>query len=689
MPTPTQTRLGRAALAGLLAGGALWGAMLPGRTAAVQTHAETLSAIASEAAARLDASRQEQVRGPGDAGSDAFLREREVLRAVQHAHDLGTPLYTLRDLGGDRTAFVVMTNAAPFIGDTYGMRPEMRAVFSGAARAAHTDLYGDDHGDWISGYAGISGPDGRVVAVVSADRPSGDLAAARARAALLAALVGLLTGAAAALFPLRALLALGPVQVARRALTSSLSIRIGLAGSGAVLVAVGVISALDHCAARAELVDHRKAELSAVVRLGALQVSPDLHEAVARSGDADAIEFSILQAQLRQIQHAAGLTSPVYTLRRDGDLARFVGMTNETPFVGDAFALRPGVAATFEGGGVGTDGPYTDAHGTWISAWSPLTDASGAVVGVLQADHDVAAGMAQLWNRALLRGLFALVGVAVAFLAAALLARSIARPVRQVADAARQVGEGNYDITVPDDRLDEVGDLARALRRAAEGLSERERLRDMFGKYMATQVVQDLLDQGEVSLAGELREVTVLITDIRGYTALTEQLGATEVVALLNSYFSVLVDVVLSHDGVIDKFMGDALLCWFGAPVPQADHAARAVAAAHDMMERTATWNQVRVAAGLPPVATGIGIAHGRVVVGNIGSPQRLEYTAIGDAVNLASRLCGKADAGEVLITAGVQQAAGGDFEVVGDLEVKGVRAPVAVLRRRYPIVAA
>ena len=689
MPTPNQSRLLRASLVGVVAGGALWGALLPGRQATTRNHAETLGAIASEAAARLSATRHEQVRGPDDAGSTAFLQEREVLREVQHAHDLGTPLYTLRDLGGDRTAFVVMTNAAPFIGDTYGMRPEMRPVFAGELAEAHTGLYGDHHGDWISGYAGVTDPDGRVVAIVSADRPSRDLAAARARAALLAALVALLAGAAAAAFPLRTLLALGPVQMARRALTGSLSTRIGMAGSGAVLVAVGVISALDHRAARAELVEHRKAELTAAVQLGVLQVQPDLHMAVATSGDATTVQFSILQSQLRQIQHAAGLTSPVYTLRRDGGLARFVGMTNETPFVGDAFALRPGVAATFEGGGVGTDGPYTDAHGTWISAWAPLSDPSGAVVGVLQADHDVGAGMAALWNRALLRGLFALAGVALAFLAAALLARSIARPVRQLAEAARQVGEGNYEITVPDDRLDEVGDLARALRSAAAGLAERERLRDMFGKYMATQVVQDLLDQGEVSLAGELREVTVLITDIRGYTALTEQLGATEVVALLNSYFSVLVDVVLSHDGVIDKFMGDALLCWFGAPVPQADHTARAVAAADDMMQRTADWNRARVSEGLPPVATGIGIAHGRVVVGNIGSPQRLEYTAIGDAVNLASRLCGKADAGQLLVTAGVQVAAGGDFEVVGDLEVKGVREPVSVLRRRYPIVAA
>lgn len=648
-----------------------------------------LASIAGEAAARLDAMTHAAVQTPEDAGSEAFLAQRDVLRAVQQAHDLGTPLYTLRQTGDDETRFVVMTNETPFIGDTYALRGEMAPVFAGDAERGTTGLYGDDHGHWISGYAAVGGRDGAVEAIVSVDRPSSDLAAARRRALLLSALLAVVAGLLGALADPAQLRALGPVRFVRRVALGSLSMRIGLAGSLVVLLAVGIVSALDHQAARRELVEHSKHELTAAVQLGVLHVDPALHVEVALDGTADSAAFTTLRDQLRDVQRAADLRSPVYTLRRDDDLVRFVGMTNETPFVGDPYELRPGVRATFDGAGIGTDGPYTDAHGVWISAWAPLLDGDGHVVGVLQADHDVGAAMMQLWNRMLARGLFALVGVGVAFLVAGLLARSIARPVRQVAAAARQVGDGDYEITVPIERQDEVGELARAVRHMATGLAEKERLRDMFGKYMATQVVQDLLDQGEVRLEGELREVTVLITDIRGYTALTEELGATEVVELLNEYFGILVDVVLSHDGVIDKFMGDALLCWFGAPVPQEDHAERAVAAAREMMRRTGEWNAARVARGLAPVATGIGIAMGKVVVGNIGSPQRLEYTAIGDAVNLASRLCGQAEAGEVRVTAGVGALTNEEFEVVGDVAVKGVKAPVPVSRLRFPVVAA
>ncbi len=682
-------RLVRGAVLGLVVAVAVVAAWLPGHLDTVAHHGDMLASVAGEAAARLDAAAHARVHGPEDAGSPEFLTQRDVLREVQHAHDLGTPLYTLRATDDGRTRFVVMTNPTPFIGDAYLLRDDMRPVFAGAEERATTGLYGDDHGDWISGYAAVRGADEAVEAIVSVDRPSGDLAAERLRMGLLAMLLGGLVAAFAAFADLRLLRDVGLVQAVRRVAFGSLATRIGLAGSVVVMLAVGIVAALDHRAAERELVEHSKHGLTAAVQLGAHLVDPALHVEVGRTGDAATPAFHALQGQLRRIQHAADLQSPVYTLRRDGELVRFVGMTNEQPFVGDPYELRPGVRATFEGAGLGTDGPYTDAHGTWISAWAPLLDDTGRVVGVLQADQDVGAAVAALWNRTLARAVFALVGVGVAFLVGALLARSIALPVRRVAAAARDVGAGRYDIDVPSDRTDEVGELARAVQQMASGLAEKERLRDMFGKYMATQVVQDLLDQGEVRLEGELREVTVLITDIRGYTALTEALGATEVVALLNEYFSILVEVVLAHDGVIDKFMGDALLCWFGAPVPQEDHASRAVAAARDMMERTGRWNTDRVARGLPPVATGIGIALGQVVVGNIGSPRRLEYTAIGDAVNLASRLCGQAEAGEVRVTEGVRAATGEAFEVVGDVQVKGVSAPVPVLRRQYPVVAA
>jgi adenylate cyclase len=474
------------------------------------------------------------------------------------------------------------------------------------------------------------------------------------------------------------------VDWVQRFLGRRLATRIGLVGAAAVVVAIAILVALDLRASRADLVRRLGDNLETAVSVGAERIDPTEHAEVASNADPTSPAFRHLQKVLREIQSAARLTSPVYTLRRDGEIARFVAMTNEKSYIGDAYELRPGTKATFESGSPGREGPYDDAHGTWISAWAPVRDADGQVIAVLQADYEISTLLMQLRSQQLQTAAFAGAGVFFAFGLAAWLARGIARPIRAVVNATSAIEAGNYTVAVPEDRLDEVGDLGRAVNRMARGLAERERLRTMFGKYMASQVVKELLGRGEISLEGEERDVTVLISDIRGFTPLTEKLGASDVVDLLNEYFTLLVDVVIRHDGVIDKFMGDAILCYFGAPAPLPDHQKRAVQAALAMQEALTEWNVRRVLAGKAPVVTGVGIASGRVVLGNIGSPQRLEYTVIGDAVNLASRLCGKASPGEIVVSQGVKKCVDDPrFTPGGAIEVKGFAKPVNVWRLR------
>lgn len=650
----------------------------------VDERAQFLESVAAEIAATIDGDAHERVQGPADAGGSDFLGIRHALREGADRRGILSPVYTLRRRG-DGTEFVVMTNPTPFIGDPYLLRDAMRPVFEEGQRA-RTGLYGDDHGSWISAYAPVRDRDGDVVGLVEVDEPGGALLASSTRGRLLAVLGAGALALLLALAPLVFGAKTGPVAAIRRLLEGRLAIRIGLAGSLAVVVAVGIAGWLDHRAAREELIEHLGQELLTAVRVGAPRVDGRRHEEVAARGDPEDPAFLALREVLREIQEAAELESPVYTLRRDGAATRFVVMTNEVPFIGDLQELRPGVAASFASGEAGKEGPYTNATDTWISAWAPIRNGE-RVVGMLQADHPVGTLLLELENRSLRRLLFALAGIVLAFAAAGVLAGSIARPIGRIAAAAERIGQGDLDVAVDQERLDEVGDLSRAVNRMAQGLREREQLRDMFGKYMASQVVQELLERGELTLHGEAREITVLLSDIRGYTALTEELGAAEVVALLNEYFAILVESVIAEEGVVDKFMGDAMLCWFGAPVATDDHGARAVKAARRMHDRLAAWNREREAAGKVPVRTGIGIAAGRVVVGNIGSPQRLEYTAIGDAVNLASRLCSKAEAGVVLVSDVTRSAAlargvpEAEFEEVGPMEVKGVRDPVVVWR--------
>ena len=664
-----------AAAVGFVVGGATFLGQYAVVSRDVQRKAQELESVASEAAGAIDGDAHAGITSVDD---PAFAQVRHVLRDTLDRHRLVSPMYTLAP-GGSGTRFVVMTNEVPYSGDRYVLRDQMRPVFE-RGETSRTGVYGDGHGYWVSGYAPIKASDGRVVALVEVDEPGGGYVSRR--------LMGLAFGSFAGAFAFVLMLLvpqvarLGVVKGLRHLLLGRLATRIGLGGAFAVVLAVGFVSYSDHREARNGVVERVRTRLAVVVSMTAPQLSARDVGSVVQSGSALDPGFAPLASTLRNAKDLGSIVSPMYILRRDGDLARFVAMTNEVPFVGDPLALRPAVKASFDGSGEGAEGPYTDAHGTWVSAWAPIHE-GGRVVAVVQADEEIGDLLVKLAADDLRRAMTAVLGIGVAFGAAAWLARGVARPIGRLANAARTIGEGSYDVALPDDREDEVGDLARAMGGMARGLRERERLRDMFGRYMTRQVADRLLTEGaDVELKGELREVTVLLSDIRGYTALTEKLGASEVVALLNEYFAILVQTVVEHDGVIDKFMGDAMLCWFGAPFPVPEHQRRAVEAAAAIQRKLDAWNAERATRGLAPVLTGIGLASGEVVVGNIGSPQKLEYTAIGDAVNLASRLCHTAGGREVVATGTVKRAAEVvPWEEVGQLEVKGVREPVEVWR--------
>jgi adenylate cyclase len=171
-----------------------------------------------------------------------------------------------------------------------------------------------------------------------------------------------------------------------------------------------------------------------------------------------------------------------------------------------------------------------------------------------------------------------------------------------------------------------------------DGLQERDKLRNTFGKYMTAAVVEHLM-AGKVQLGGQTLMVTILFTDIRGFTSISEKMEAHALVALLNEYFTEMVGIVMKNNGVVDKYIGDAIMAVYGAPVQRPDDPLAAVRSAVAMRFALRKLNVKLEARGLAPLATGIGIHTGPVVAGNIGSEQRMEYTIIGDAVNLASRL--------------------------------------------------
>ena len=172
-----------------------------------------------------------------------------------------------------------------------------------------------------------------------------------------------------------------------------------------------------------------------------------------------------------------------------------------------------------------------------------------------------------------------------------------------------------------------------------EDITREKRLRNTMSRYMSKAVMDELLEDGNAALRGVNREVSVLFSDIRGFTTMSERLGARETVAMLNDYFTDMVDVVFAHNGILDKYIGDMIMAVFGSVRSREDDAANAVMVGSRMMMALRELNLRRAAAGQEPINIGIGISTGDVVAGSIGSPKRLEYTVIGDRVNLAERL--------------------------------------------------
>jgi adenylate cyclase len=162
-----------------------------------------------------------------------------------------------------------------------------------------------------------------------------------------------------------------------------------------------------------------------------------------------------------------------------------------------------------------------------------------------------------------------------------------------------------------------------------------------MSRYMSKEVADQLLSAGDLELGGKEQKVTVMFSDIRRFTTLAEALGPRDTVSLLNEYFTEMVEVIFQHGGILDKYMGDGIMALFGAPLEGPADADNALAAADQMIARLAALNARRAAAGQEPLETGIGFSTGPTVVGNIGSVRRLDYTVIGDTVNLASRLEG------------------------------------------------
>jgi adenylate cyclase len=352
-----------------------------------------------------------------------------------------------------------------------------------------------------------------------------------------------------------------------------------------------------------------------------------------------------------------------------GDLHRVVGATQEFPNTAIAAAMR-------------SDTTIVEATGrSWAAQRFEPRQLQGRLgkIGMVAA-LDVT-DIQTIVRRNLFYALVVLtVSAAVTAWLGWRLASVMSDALRSVNTALKRVEQLDYVHVEPVKTGDELEDLASGFNTMVDGLKERDKLRTTFGKYMTSSVLEHLL-AGKVALGGESLEVTILFTDIRSFTTISEKMHPQRLVALLNEYFTEMVGIVMQEEGVVDKYIGDAIMAVFGAPVPKKEDPANAVRAAVRMRRALVELNGRLKARGLPSLHTGIGIHTGEVVAGNIGSEKRMEYTVIGDAVNLASRLetSTKELGVNVLISEDTYARTKDVIEVrpVREITVKGRKAPV------------
>lgn len=472
-----------------------------------------------------------------------------------------------------------------------------------------------------------------------------------------------------------------------------LGVRVAAGFVAVTLLGIGLVGFLIYQDQERALEETLGSLLVSIARTGALLVDPALHAEVEAARTQDSAAYRQVRAKLAAIQDENGIKTPIYTLTgfdAGARLAHFMVTSRGPGLPDEPYPLVPALleplGRAFREGVATHTRIYRNQSGTWLTAFAPIRDAGGRVFAVLDVDFQVDVYLAwQARLRTLVLGA-SLLGGAVALGLGLVLARRVTRPVSALTRGVLRVAGGDLSEALPVRSRDEVGQLTRAFNEMLEGLRQRDFIRDTFGRYVSPEIARTVLESpGGLRLGGEKREVTILMSDLRGYTRLAGEADPAVVVQLLNGYLGRMTEIIIDHGGTIDEFIGDAIFAIFGAPLDHLDHAERAAACAVAMQLAMAEVNDAHARRGLPRLEMGIGLNTGEAVVGNIGSEKRTKYGVVGSAVNLAARVEACTVGGQVLLSPSTYERIRDLVEVSPPLpvEMKGLREPLLLSELR------
>ncbi len=422
-------------------------------------------------------------------------------------------------------------------------------------------------------------------------------------------------------------------------------------------------------------------------------IDGDLHETLGE-GDDESEAYRAIELKLRALRdrHRRDdvYVAYIYTFRPVGEPSgpwEYVIDSDENdeikPVIGERFEyeevtgeLNP--LAEWLEVAAAEDGFLEDEYGVFFSAGAPVLNSNGdavAVVGVdIEASDVVDQNVELLKQGLLIMGCTIALGIVVSLINSA----AATRPLQIVREGVLKIADGDLDTRISGLAPDEFGQLGDAVNAMARSLQEREMLKEAFARYVSRDVAERIIESNELPrLEGTRQKVTILFTDIRDFTAWAEDVSPEDVVSQLNEYFTKMVEIVFANKGGIDKFIGDGMMAVFGAPLNDDEQEYHAVKAMIEMEEAARALAANWFVKGQRALQIGMAVHTGTAVVGNIGSEQKMDYTAIGRTVNVAARLEAKTKEFNTcgLVSADTYQAVRDrfDFEQIGSIQLRGV----------------
>jgi class 3 adenylate cyclase len=452
-----------------------------------------------------------------------------------------------------------------------------------------------------------------------------------------------------------------------------------------VIISVVAVTVVTYLQAKRLAREEIRERLLTAAGTAALIIDADRHAKISSEKKSASAEYKALQAQLRAIQKRIPDARYVYTLRLNKENKMiFVGDSDDTQFksqLGEVYSHEtPAMRAAFVAGAqpiVEADFAM-DRWGVWLSGYAPLVKRNGVVDGIVGVDI-AAKQVRELEKQYLMVGLISSLLISIGLMPFLYYAtHTVTRPLFRMAAELRRLREFDLNSSqVVKTRIRELNELNNALEAARVGLRS-------FKKYIPGDVATQLVaSREEAKLGAKKREITLMFTDFEGFTSMGEKMPPDELVQLLNLYFESITRAIENYQGTIDKFIGDSVMAFWNAPANIPNHPEQACRAALKICERIRALNAMRAQQGLVGLNIRIGLHTGIAMVGNIGHEGRLSYTAIGDAVNMASRIeaLNKKYETSILISASTAERLGQRFQSrhIEDVVLKGKSKAVAV----------